>query len=347
MDFSLDIDGDNFTADLVHVFTISRLVVELVRPLVLREKKWSRWLWAWEQKDPSALGIPIRIIAHGTEQEGASYKRTRKAVVFNFLPGASRRIYTCRMNDVIAHEIGHAILDSICPLLYADDSSTASSTREQEALRDRIASHRGADSLHEAFADAMWLCFALSREEWCSEILSECGGDLGRPSRATEIGHAMEHTDPEITGGVGNGVRSALNDKSSTNCGKGVYGSSEVFVGFMWDIVRGLFELTGGIATLGLQAAATSLCGIAGLLLKVLVVALCRASPPLPTFAETYALMKDDGIIAECTSEIPAAALWHKVSVVQEVVSSCGVQRGIEYLCLSRRQQRSSLFGDY
>jgi len=100
------------------------------------------WRWQWEESSSDhQRRRPLRIIAHAGGEANAVYHRGRQALKFNFHTDAAlrARVYACRSFDMVSHETGHAILDSLCPLWYQFKGSGESA------------------ALHEGFADCVAL----------------------------------------------------------------------------------------------------------------------------------------------------------------------------------------------
>jgi len=105
---------------------------------------------------------PLRIIAHAgglNTNNNSAYHRGKRVVKFYFNQqqqrhtagggsgGAIVRVYTCRSSDIVAHEVGHAILDSLCPLFY------------------NFRSEGEIAGLHEGFGDIVAICAGVERRD--------------------------------------------------------------------------------------------------------------------------------------------------------------------------------------
>ena len=94
----------------------------------------------------------------------------------NFQENMLKDIYTARSTEVVSHELGHAILDSLRPE-YATTFSY-----ETKAF-------------HESFADIFAIFDSLSRPEVLSKLEAETSGDLSKPNIvshiAEEVGKAL------------------------------------------------------------------------------------------------------------------------------------------------------------
>lgn len=82
-------------------------------------------------QDPWVLGRPVPwafegnrliLVPHAGWGENAFYDRRSKSLQLYYYGPQEERRYTCLSHDVIAHEIGHAILDGIRPLYHEHSS---------------------------------------------------------------------------------------------------------------------------------------------------------------------------------------------------------------------------------
>lgn len=76
---------------------------------------------------PQALGRPIPwafggnrliLVPHAGYDENAYYDRHSKSLQFYYFGASGAPTYTCLSHDIIAHEMGHAVLDGIRPFYY-------------------------------------------------------------------------------------------------------------------------------------------------------------------------------------------------------------------------------------
>ena len=93
----------------------------------------------------------------------------RSMQFFYFMdPSIKRVVSTADSSDIVAHELGHAILDSHRP-----DTWSAASLEVW--------------SFHEAFADLTALLHIMSYDEILVHSLAECGNDITKPSTMTRL----------------------------------------------------------------------------------------------------------------------------------------------------------------
>lgn len=374
-DFLPDVEGDDFAADFVHVFTVARVALELVRNIVTSELGWKgKWRWAWQQRDGkwsttnrSTMGdppavwsgdwepSPLRIIPHAGEKFGASYFRSKRAILFyvSVVPELATKMYSCRPMSIVVHEAAHAILDAIDPSLY---TNTGSMNRGGDDDAEDV--RRTCDILHEAFADAMWVFTALAFPMWCDEALRESGGNLRRPCRANQMG-AQCRSSCEAEEALEDARRSFLDVRTSWDCGRGVYSCSTVFVSFLWDIVVEVHAarlFSSSNEALNLHATAAALC-------HTFVRSVCRCvksweRPSFPVLVEVLSSL-DLGVSVlqsqEFQSSTQCDVLDAKVesqvkmvaSKIAEITASCAATRQIGSLGIQRAKQRVKMLGDW
>jgi hypothetical protein len=125
----------------------------------------------------------------------AYYDRYYLNFFYDIDPKTGATVYTCDSTDVVSHELGHAILDSIRPDLWAVQCVEI-------------------QSFHEAFGDINAITMALNLPDMVKKALSETNNDLRQSnviSRiAEQMGQAIQHVmgkDP----GSSPYLRSAIN----------------------------------------------------------------------------------------------------------------------------------------
>jgi hypothetical protein len=129
--------------------------------------------------------LPVRLDAG--EDLNAYYSRDEDQKGLSFFHDTinGQTIYSGESPDVVCHELGHAILDTIRPDLY-------------DAASDEIA------AFHESFADISSLLADLQIKSLREAVLVETNGDLHRSSRlsrlAEQLGWAIRQVSPDRAG---------------------------------------------------------------------------------------------------------------------------------------------------
>jgi hypothetical protein len=129
--------------------------------------------------------LPVRLDAG--EDLNAYYSRDKDQKGLSFFRDTinGQTIYSGESPDVVCHELGHAILDTIRPDLY-------------DAASDEIA------AFHESFADISSLLADLQIKSLREAVLAETNGDLHRSSRlsrlAEQLGWAIRQVSPDRAG---------------------------------------------------------------------------------------------------------------------------------------------------
>lgn len=172
---------------------------------------------------------PDEDTACDTEQFGLSFFR-------DTVHGTT--VYTEESPDVVCHELGHAILDALCPELFC-------------AQIDEVA------AFHESFGDMSAILSALQLPSLRGSILEETGGWLYQSSRlsrlAEQLGWAIRQLYPDKT--EQDCLRNAVNsffyrDPKTLAPDEPVYvlsaeahSFSRVFTGAFFEALSGMFEI--------------------------------------------------------------------------------------------------------
>ena len=156
-------------------------------------------------------------------------------------------IYTCDSSDVVAHELGHAVLDSYRPDMWN-------------------AAFLESAAFHEAFGDFIAMMQSLSRDEICNYAIKETGGDFGLENvvsnLAEQMGKAIYVLSPQ--GRNPNCLRCAINGFKYVNPGTlpesapdnqlaaECHSFARIFVGAFYDIFLMMYNdmRSGGVDTL-------------------------------------------------------------------------------------------------
>lgn len=139
----------------------------------------------------------LRLYPHAFRDANAYYDSDKKAILFGYFEAASKTdgtnlpggvIFTCLSPDIIAHEVTHAILDSIHP-------------RFLESTNPDVA------AFHEAFSDIVALLQRFTIPSLVEHQISRTRGSLEEFSflgeLATQFGNALEGNRGALRGAIG------------------------------------------------------------------------------------------------------------------------------------------------
>jgi len=128
----------------------------------------------------------LRIYPHAFRDANAYYDAEKKAVLFGYFAAADQSqganypgglVFTCLSPDIVAHEMTHAILDSLHPRYMEDTNADVA-------------------AFHEGFADIVALLQRFTFRELVEQQLFATGGRLDRYSvlgeLATQFGEALD-----------------------------------------------------------------------------------------------------------------------------------------------------------
>jgi hypothetical protein len=166
---------------------------------------------------------PIQVLPHQSVMQNAFYSRSGKSLNFGFFPkpGAptpAPTIFTCQSLDIVAHETGHSILDGLKPNWIG-----ASSNPQTGAL-------------HEAFGDLTAIFLALSQFDQVEALIAQTKSNLHDKNFLSDLAEQFG-----LVLGRLNGLRNADNDFKLSQVGTEVHSLSQVFTGFMYDVLADIF----------------------------------------------------------------------------------------------------------
>ncbi|TMQ89204.1 hypothetical protein ETD83_39050 [Actinomadura soli] len=168
----------------------------------------------------------ISVFPHAGVGANAFYSRTAKALKFLFFTPEGQPpttvVHTCRSFDIVAHEMGHALLDGLKPgwLSAAGPPQTG--------------------GLHESFGDLTAIFLALAQPDQAEALIALTKANLHDKSFladvAEEFGRAL---------GMPSGLRNADNDLKLSQVGNEVHAISQVFTGAIYDVLADMcmFEM--------------------------------------------------------------------------------------------------------
>lgn len=190
--------------DAIHTFGIMRMVIDMYENLIGKPI-----IWSWNQKgDISPLKVRIR-----NNDINARFLSAQRCLELDYYGSNNDLIFNCRTVDLVAHETGHVIMNSIFPDWQNGDAET-----------------RG---LEEAFCDLTAMFLILSQPDLCEEVIRETKGDLTKNSILSRFGVGHGHNEE---------IRNAINNSRYNASDWNPYSYSEVLVAVLYDVFLELFN---------------------------------------------------------------------------------------------------------
>ena len=181
----------------------------------------------------------LQIIPRAGVDLNAFYDRRSLKFFFVNDPRVGGSLYTCDSADIVAHELGHAILDAFRPETWS-------------AISLEVA------SMHEAFADFIAIMHALSYEEIVNYVINKTEGNLRKNNVVSELaeqfGVAVYKLSDPKDGRSPSCLRSAINDFKYVNPGTlpidapynqlaaECHSFGRVFLGALYDMLVMIYE---------------------------------------------------------------------------------------------------------
>lgn len=164
-----DIDGN-------YIFDLGTPQFDQVNAYTCAHKTMDMWADFKGSPVKWAFGdTPLSINAHKREGMNAYYARNERSTNFFFFKsnGLGKTVQTSESPDIVSHELGHAVLDSMRPGFLGWDSETM--------------------SLHEAFGDMSAMLYALKDDSNIQHILADNGGNFSKSSILSNLGEEFAH----------------------------------------------------------------------------------------------------------------------------------------------------------
>jgi hypothetical protein len=282
--------------DVVQTFAVVRMTLTMTQRALASMGIANVIPWQWNS---SANTLPLSVFAHGLpDTMNAFYSRNDKALKFgDFIrPGSSpaERIFTCRSLDIVAHETGHAILDSLKPgwILGGNPPQTG--------------------GLHESFGDITAIFLTLSQLDLSEAVIAQTKANLHDKTFLSDLAEQFG-----LALGRPNGLRNADNNLKLSQAGNEVHAISQVFTGGVYDVLADVFNFERTIAVKD-DAKVLYDCGqyVYGLVLRAIIAAPANAA----TFADVV-----NHMLTICTSDGKPLAYKNSIKnnfTVREVVTA-------------------------
>ncbi len=205
--------------DAAHTYAVVKKVI------IMYERALGKKIqWVWNLS--SAESSPLEIYPHANKGKNAYYERDSRALRFEyFYRVGDYPLFTCRSLDIVSHEAGHAIIDSLKPLWNL--------TEPERGLSLEIA------ALQESLCDLTSIFLILSELDLVDYIVVETKADLKRKDNILAVWCEQLELIPGISG-----ARSALNEIKLSEAGTHVHRISQVFTGAMYYTLAEVYTLS-------------------------------------------------------------------------------------------------------
>ncbi len=202
--------------DAAHTYAVVRKVLTMYQRVLGRELK---WVW-----NIGSNTEPLGIYPHANVGRSAFYDRSLKSLNFQYFYVLGKQpVFTCRSIDVVSHETGHAIFDSLKPYWNVLDDGRGLSL--------------GIAALQESLSDLTSIFFILSQLDLVEYIIAQTKANIRYEDNilatwAEELG---------VIPGYG-GARNAVNDLKLSEAGTEIHRISQVFTGAVYDMLSEIFN---------------------------------------------------------------------------------------------------------
>jgi hypothetical protein len=181
----------------------------------------------------------LRVLPRAGKKLNAYYDRRSLCFFYFSHRRLNGTVFTSESSDIVAHELGHALLDTFRP-----DTWGAASLEVW--------------SFHEAFADLTAMLNIMSYDQVLTHALAQTNGNLRKPNvisnLAEQVGNAIFKFSPPGSGRSPHCLRSAINRFKYVNPGRlpkkaphnklaaECHSFGRVFLGAYYDIMVGIYE---------------------------------------------------------------------------------------------------------
>ncbi|CAG8662703.1 3025_t:CDS:10 [Funneliformis mosseae] len=246
-------ESDNHVRfDVIHTFSAVRYVFNLLsgdleyldgRPPVINR--------------PWGANKRLSIHPHAGEEANAYYSRDEAVLKFFYTSqGGGQPVYLCRSFDVVAHESGHAFLDTLQPGWLSDGQT---------------------GGFHEAFGDLCSLFTLISMAEISDLFVTMTKANLRNPDNF--LSAVGEEFGDALFKNKGKGLRNLSNTLKGSEAQAEVHAVSMVFSGFYYDVLADVFALERNPS---IKSDAETLMEVGANLRRALIIAI-RVSSAQPT----------------------------------------------------------------
>lgn len=215
--FLYDPTKDDVEFDAVNTFAIVTGVIMMYRQALKRMGVTAPLQFQWGDD-------PIRVYPRAGELANAMYSREHRALAFYyFRDSEGKYVFTGRSFDIVAHETGHAVLDSLLPQYLTSNNPESG-------------------ALHESFGDLTAIFALLNDLEMCEAVITQSKGNLHNHSFFSIIGEEFG-----LALGRNFGLRNADENLSMDQVSTEVHDLSRVFTSAVYDILVDMYEITRNI----------------------------------------------------------------------------------------------------
>lgn len=209
--------------DAAHTFAVARMVLTMFeRQAKVLNVPLGPWQWSGQS------AVPISLYPDAGETRNAYYDRDERAVkFFHFTtreaPGTV--IYTCQSLDIVAHEVGHAILDGLREDWWVDSPLIG--------------------GLHESFGDLTSIFLILSQTDLVEYVVAQTKGDLHQKTILSALAEQFGASLGKPNSGLrnANALRPDGKPLKLSDVTLEVHDVSQVFTGAVYDSLADYYSL--------------------------------------------------------------------------------------------------------
>jgi hypothetical protein len=221
-DFLFSFEEDPLAFDAVHTFAVARQVLTTYERALQRIGV-ERFKWHWNDKENSA---PLDLFPRANGKKEVKYLKCEKRINFGYFRSAYgdrgvRWVYLCQSFDLIAHEVGHAILHSLKPGYFCGPNAYGK-------------------RLKESFSDLAAIFTILAQMDQVEAIIAESKGNLKVGTFLSAIAEQFGLVTGRSTGlnsalGIRNAV--SLHRADGLVSGADDHQHSQVFTSALYDVL--------------------------------------------------------------------------------------------------------------